>query len=150
MLTNVVNETWLDISVDLYRLLRSPLTDSLPAPQCCQLPLFYRYHNEHCSTDLLGCLPHSIRRTRNSRQAAYAHHSSVKLSDPRINTCSRSFIHKTGTLRISFPPYIFPPMCPGILTALDHDFYFFYFFNLIFGGERGVFCGRMLHPWPIF
>ena len=96
-----------------FRLINSPpLTNSLQSlstrRKVASLSLFYRYYNNHCSTELFQSMPPPLRRVGGTRLSTQSHPYSVHISNPRLNRFSDSFFYTTSKLWNNLPTNVFP------------------------------------------
>ncbi|KAL7630134.1 UNVERIFIED_CONTAM: hypothetical protein RMT77_019727 [Armadillidium vulgare] len=88
------------------------LTNSLQSLSSCRivasLSLYYRYYNEHCSSELSHRIPSPLRRARATRLSTQSHPFSVQLSDPRLYRYAHSYMYSTGKVWNTLPLSVFP------------------------------------------
>ena len=97
-----------------FRIICSPfLTESLQPLQVrrivASLSLFYRYYNQHCSSELYGRIPPPMRRPRATRLSCSSQRFSVHLSTARLNSYRDSFMYRSCKVWNSLPNSVFPP-----------------------------------------
>ena len=92
--------------------------------------LFYRYYFDHCSDELVACIPPPMARPRSTWQASFAHNYYVELSNARINQFSDDFFPSTSLLWNSLPSSVFP----ASLGIRWHDFFLLPFLDILYIG----------------
>merc|ERR1712002_586960 len=95
------------------RLINDPsLTSSLDSlslrRKVASLSLLHRYYFGRCSLELANCIPPTLERPRNTRQASNAHRYCVSIANLRINSFNNCFFPSTSKLWNSLPESVFP------------------------------------------